>query len=407
MSAYGLLALSTALSAFTFHHIWLNDSTFQASVPKIVKACGTLIPLTSIKEANFLTALRELICVRLSFLRVLYADDQIGFGALLVFASIFVPFFLRLSYQAASPNTRSFFQGPILPTLAAILTSADALLIGSGVALFIPTLITLFYTIGSPTSSRSKPSALPNLPCPAQAVYGANLSAIFLALFLLGTLMWDDENTSAEFWWEEFVPEQVLHYTSVLKHINNLFSNVFPIVILPVLWLGYRSVQRIYNQEDAKKQLDYYLPAEIAYGFERTWAYYRQTGLLSFMAYIYGISQIYRGLIGSKKVPGPATQYILLVSLLLTLASLTIAVVDAQSNEDDELEEEAKKAIQRAPAGNPGVEDNAKILAILALVTGPSMALMLWYAHQEEIRGWKGRRAWRINSASKNEVAVR
>jgi hypothetical protein len=403
MASYGLLALSTAVSAFTYNQIWLNDSAFKVSIPKVVNSCGTLIPFTSLREADFLTALRELICVRLSFLRLLYSE-QAGFGALLVFASIFVPFFLRLSYQAASPNTRSFFQGPILPTLAALITSADALLIGSGVALFIPTLIALLYTFGA---SSSKASALPRLPCPAQAVYGANLSAAFLSAFLIGTLIYDEELTSTEFWWEEFVPAQVLQYTNILKHVEDLFSNVYPVVILPVLWLGYRSVQRIHNEEDAKKQLDYYLAAEVAYGFERTWAYYRQAGLLSFIAYIYGMSQIYRGVVGSKKIPGPAAQYILLVSLLITLASLTIAIVDAQSTPDDGLDEEAKVAIKRAPAGNPGVEDNVKVLAVLSLVTGPSMAFMLWYAHQEEIRGWKGRRAWRQNSASEGELAVK
>ncbi|PWN37914.1 uncharacterized protein FA14DRAFT_159733 [Meira miltonrushii] len=403
MASYGLLALSTAISAFTYSHIWLNDSAFKQSIPKVVKACGTLVPFTSLREADPVTALRELICVRLSFLRLLYAD-QAGFGALLVFASVFVPFFLRLSYQAASPNTRSLLQGPILPTLAVLITSADVLLIGSGVALFIPTLIALLYTLGA---SPSKASALPKLPCPAQAVYGANLTAAFLSAFFIGTLMYDEELTSTEFWWEQFVPEQVLQYTNILTHVNDLFSNVYPVVILPILWLGYHSVKRIHNEEDAKKQLDYYLAAEIAYGFERTWAYYRQAGLLSFLAYLYGVSQIYRGVVATKKIPGPATQYILLVSLLITLASLTIAIVDAQSAPDDGLDEEAKKAIERAPAGNPGVEDNIKVLAVLSLVTGPSMAFMLWYAHQEEIRGWKGRRAWRQNSASKGELAVK
>lgn len=403
MASYGLLALSTAVSAFTYNHIWLNDSTFKQSVPKVVKTCGTLVPFTSLKEADFITALRELICVRLSFLRVLYAEKA-GFGALLIFASVFVPFFLRLSYQAASPNTRSFLQGPILPTLAAIITSADILLIGSGVALFVPTLIALLYTLGA---SSSKASALPRLPCPAQAVYGANLTAAFLSAFFIGTLMYDEELTSTEFWWEQFVPEHVLQYTNILKHVNDLFSNVFPVVILPILWLGYQSVKRIHNEQDAKKQLDYYLAAEVAYGFERTWAYYRQAGLLSFLAYLYGASQIYRGVVATKKIPGPATQYILLVSLLIVLASLTIAIVDAQSAPDDGLDEEAKNAIKRAPAGNPGVEDNVKVLAILSLVVGPSMSFMLWYAHQEEIRGWKGRRAWRQNSASKGEIAAK
>lgn len=403
MASYSLLALSTAISAFTYNQIWLNDPAFKGSMPKVIKSCGTLIPFNSLREAKFLTALRELICVRLSFLRLLYAE-QAGFGALLVFASIFVPFFLRLSYQAASPNTRSFLQGPLLPTLAALITSADALLIGSGVGLFVPTLIALLYTIGAPSS---KASVLPRLPCPAQAVYGANISATFFAAFFIGTLMYDEELTSTEFWWEQLVPEQVLQYANILKHVNDLFSNVYPIVILPVLWLGYQSVKRINSEADAKKQLDYYLAAEVAYGFERTWSYYRQAGLLSFMAYLYGMSQIVRGLIGSKKIPGPATQYILLVSLLITLAALTIAIVDAQSGPDDGLDEEAKKAIERAPAGNPGLEDNVKYLTALSFFTGPSMAFMLWYAHQEEIRGWKGRRAWRQNSASKGEIAIK
>lgn len=126
---------------------------------------------------------------------------------------------------------------------------------------------------------------------------------------------------------------------------------------------------------------------------------YRQAGLLSAIAYAYGMSRIIKDVVFGKATLSPATQYILLVSLSLALVQLSIAFTDSQLATTDAVDEEAKKAIAKAPAGNPGVEDNPRALAILAIIAGPSLSAMLWAARGEEIRGWKGRRAWRLASA--------
>lgn len=318
--------------------------------------------------------------------------------ALLVYASVLMPLFVRLSYHAASPNTRSVLQGPLLPVLALILVSVDALVVGSGVALFIPTLIALSYTLGG-LSRKSATFTMPNLPCPARAIYGANITAVFMSFFLIATMMQDDVYVNQSYWWEGYVSAQI---TSVIKPAAAAMGNVVPLLVLPVLFLGYAGVQRPKTEAQATEHLEEYLAEEVAYGFERTWAYYRQSGLLSFMAYVWGISRLYRGVIADGKMPTAQAQYLLLVTLSLLITLVTIAIVEGQTTPKDELHDEALKAIQRAPAGNPGIEDYVGVLVVLGLVAGPGLSAMLWFAHDEEIKGWKGRRAWRLNTAKKS-----
>jgi hypothetical protein len=100
----------------------------------------------------------------------------------------------------------------------------------------------------------------------------------------------------------------------------------------------------------------------------------------------------------------PATRYLLLLSLSLTLVQGSIIWIDHQTTPTDPLDEEAKNAIAKAPAGNPGVDDNPRALFIMGLILGPSLPIMLWYARGEEIRGWKGRRAWRLATADKKAI---
>ena len=128
---------------------------------------------------------------------------------------------------------------------------------------------------------------------------------------------------------------------------------------------------------------------------------YRQAGLLSTFAYAYGMSRIARGVVADRVPLTSAATYLLLISLNLALVQLTILLADDQTTPKDAVDEEAKKAIAKAPAGNPGVDDNPIVLAMLAIVAGPSMSAMLWYARGEEVRGWKGRRAWRLATADR------
>lgn len=131
---------------------------------------------------------------------------------------------------------------------------------------------------------------------------------------------------------------------------------------------------------------------------------YRQTGLLSAVAHIFGMSMLVRCVVQDRTVPSPSTQYLLLVAASVMLAhGATIAADILTASEADSVDKEARDAIAKAPAGNPGLEDNFKALLILALVSGPSLPAMLWHAHGEEVRGWKGRRAWRMALASKSQ----
>lgn len=89
---------------------------------------------------------------------------------------------------------------------------------------------------------------------------------------------------------------------------------------------------------------------------------------------------------------------------MLSLVQLSILVTDASTTPKDAVDEEAKKAIAKAPAGNPGLDDNILSLSILAVFAGPSLAAMLWYARGDEFRGWKGRRAWRLATADQKTL---
>lgn len=126
--------------------------------------------------------------------------------------------------------------------------------------------------------------------------------------------------------------------------------------------------------------------------------------MLATFGYAYGMSRVIRVNVIKKATLPSASKYLLLVSLSLALAHLSIIVTDAINTPKDEVDEEARKAIAKAPAGNPGVDDNLVILAILAFLAGPSLPAMLWYGRGEELRGWKGRRAWRLANSEKKSI---
>lgn len=131
---------------------------------------------------------------------------------------------------------------------------------------------------------------------------------------------------------------------------------------------------------------------------------YRQAGLLSAIAYVYGLSRVVRVNIFAQEPLSSASIYLLLISLMLSLVQLSILVTDASTTAKDAVDEEARKAIAKAPAGNPGLDDSVLSLAILAIFAGPSLSAMLWYARGEEFRGWKGRRAWRLATADQKAI---
>lgn len=320
--------------------------------------------------------------------------------AILIYASVLLPFALRLSYNAASPNRTSRFQGPLLPIVAFALSSLDALLVGSGVGVALPPLLALSHVIGSFTSTHGQHISLPKLPCATTAVYGSNLATILVAIFVLITCAHDGSIATHEYWWEPYASPQI---RSLAKPALGVLSDVSPLVIIaPILAWGFKNVEHPTNTQESNRILHEYLAEDIAYGFERTWAYYRQTGLLSTMAYWFGLSMFYRSIFQDHTTPSQSAQYLVLVSLSVALSHIATVVADILAYQADDLDSEATAAIKRAPAGNPGIDDNPISLILLGLIAGPSLPLMLWLARGEEIRGWKGRRAWRTTVASKS-----
>ena len=126
--------------------------------------------------------------------------------------------------------------------------------------------------------------------------------------------------------------------------------------------------------------------------------------MLATIGYLYGVTRLVKvNALGGVPLSS-ASKYLLLVSLSLVLVQLSIIVTDATTTPKDNVDEEAHKAIAKAPAGNPGVDDNPRALATMALVAGPSLPIMLWYGRGEEVRGWKGRRAWRLATSEPKTI---
>jgi hypothetical protein len=190
--------------------------------------------------------------------------------AFLVYGSVLFPLIIRLSYKAASPNNQSAFQGLVLPSLALLLTSSSILLLGTGLGVFIPALISSLYVAGSFTS-KTRTNSVP-LPAATRAVYGANLSTILTCFFFIIQFMQGGEFSSNESkWWHDYTSNDV---RALLKLGSGIFADSFPFLVsIPLVALGLNDVQRPKDEKSATKYLkENYLASEVAYGFERTWA---------------------------------------------------------------------------------------------------------------------------------------
>ncbi|UZJ52744.1 hypothetical protein CBS101457_002064 [Exobasidium rhododendri] len=379
MSLAILPAAMLALSAATYKLAWYDkDGTF--SMRPLMDVClqnsaGWF--QKSKTSSSFYPQLNDVLCARIAFLDQLFSS-RAGCG--------------------------SSLQGLILPALVLLLTSSSILLLGSGLGVFIPPFVGALYVIGG---SITKKSTVPvSLPAATRAVYGANLSTILTCIFFIiqySTGGGVDSSSVGEEWWRSYISKEVV---SILKMGSGIFADTFPLLVsIPLVALGLNDVQRPKNEKSAIKYLkENYLAAEVAYGFERTWAYYRQAGLLASIAYAYGLSRIVRDVLTLENPFSPSTKYLLLITLNLALLQVTVPVTDAQTTSPDALDEEAAKAIARAPAGNPGVDDNPRVYAIMLLLVGPSLPCMLWAAKGEEVRGYKGRRAWRVATADEKLI---
>lgn len=241
-------------------------------------------------------SLDDTLCARLAFFKEV-TDSRAGFGvslmniaiytslhfwsdrltvfvqAFCVFAAIVVPYLLRVSYVASSPNYRpSPLPSIALPLLASMLTSISTLLLGRGLGLFIPSIVTILYTVTALTKSRSQ--GIPPLPAPAAAIYGANLvtfiSTILLALQLSASSPSEARARIHDSFLAPYIGKDV---ATQIPLVTSLLSDFFPIVVaLPLLVLGLRAVSRPKNEAEATATMKGYLAEEIAYCFERTWS---------------------------------------------------------------------------------------------------------------------------------------
>ena len=187
-----------------------------------------------------------------------------------MYGSVLFPLVLRLSYKAASPNSQRLLQGLILPALAILLASSTILLLGTGLGVFIPPMISLLYVAGA-SSSKTSTQRIP-LPAATRAVYGANLAVILTSLlFMLQFTQGGESSIPEPKWWHDYIHKDL---TPVFKLLGGIFGDFFPLVVsIPLLALGLRSVEKPSSEEGAIKYLkDNYLASEVAYGFERAWA---------------------------------------------------------------------------------------------------------------------------------------
>lgn len=128
---------------------------------------------------------------------------------------------------------------------------------------------------------------------------------------------------------------------------------------------------------------------------------YRQVGLFCAAAHMYGVVRMFRGFVYDKAPLTSSVTLLLLLATTIGASLLSIVAVDHLTARRDAIDEECSTAIARAPAGNPGVEDNFWVLFILGLICGPALPACLRFAVEEERNGWKGRRAWRMAVAKK------
>jgi len=299
--------------------------------------------------------------------------------------SALLPTMVHLTYTSMSPNTRSSL-GVMLPIFVALASQ----FVGYGPALLFVGLPPYLQALYAQASSEK---VMPTLPTPAPGIYACNLALIgSFATWLL----------------QQFFDVQSRQWTWA-----NLAFQAYPLAILaPLLLLGAREVPTPSSEGDARLELASYGAAEVSYCFERTWAYKRQSALVSTFVYWYGINRLYRGWTADGARLTDASHLTLwsfagtVVFLLLarlaeqTSTRSTAPVQPTTGKVRSEVERECDAALARAPAGSPTLETNALVQSLAALLLGPGAAMGLWWAHGEERAGWMARRSWRETAAT-------
>jgi len=358
----------------------------KGSLRTLVSSCRLPVRqalVTDVTQGQF-KLLDDFFCIALPFWRELQGD-RVGLGASCLLLSALLPTMVHLTYTSMSPNTRSSL-GVMLPIFVALASQ----FVGYGPALLFVGLPPYLQALYAQASSEK---VMPTLPTPAPGIYACNLALIgSFATWLL----------------QQFFDVQSRQWTWA-----NLAFQAYPLAILaPLLLLGAREVPTPSSEGDARLELASYGAAEVSYCFERTWAYKRQSALVSTFVYWYGINRLYRGWTADGARLTDASHLTLwsfagtVVFLLLarlaeqTSTRSTAPVQPTTGKVRSEVERECDAALARAPAGSPTLETNALVQSLAALLLGPGAAMGLWWAHGEERAGWMARRSWRETAAT-------
>lgn len=299
--------------------------------------------------------------------------------------SAFLPILLHVAYVSVSPNNASKLRGVVLPLTMAL----GGQIFGYGT--WAATFGLVIYVLGLYQEATTQ-RTLPLLPTPAPGIYAANLAVVFSFALWLSQLA--------------FTPGTQM---AAWAHAAFEAWGVLPFGLL--MLLGAREVTRPKDEAAARAELASYTAAEVSYSFERTWAYHRQSALISAFLYWFGMSRVVRGIFfdSGKLTDSSALALVNFIGLAifalvvraaeeLTIRS-TAPVHPITGAPRSDLERECDAAIAKAPAGSPSVETGKLEGLLVGLVAGPGAALGLWWAHGEERAGWTTRRAWRETAA--------
>ncbi|CAO1615748.1 unnamed protein product [Sympodiomycopsis kandeliae] len=321
-----------------------------------------------------------------------FTSNRMNLGSAALVLSVLIPIILRQGYQASSPNNRSSLLGPI----SVVLLLSLGHFIGHGFAF--ASVGTLILTMGYyQTLPDSKKQPIPLVPTAAGSVYWVNLALVFFTL--------------------SAVVQGFFTAESKYGHAANLIVLGFPLYLPVLLTLATGGVKAPASTAQARRELLKYSAEQVSYAFERTWSYYRKAALVSMGFYWFGLHRFITSIVYQRSYPPQLTahtDYLIANFLLLTIYAFAVLILERLTirpinktihpvNEDpiSNLYLDCQKAIQLAPAGNPGLEKptNPFFLVLIAVLLGPGLMISLWWSSGEEENGWLARRAWRETSA--------
>ncbi|PWN22744.1 hypothetical protein BCV69DRAFT_96227 [Microstroma glucosiphilum] len=314
------------------------------------------------------------LCVLLPFFKQLIADRASIAGGALIFSTL-LPILMRQCYLASSPNTRSFFLGP----LAVVLVHLIGRMTGIGFALASVGL--LFQALGSYQQMQRSSESLPVVPTPAGSVYWSNLllSIITVLLFSVSTL----ESSGAKW---------TLASVALLA---------YPAFLSLALLLATAGVKTTKDERQGRTALLEYSAEQVSYAFERKWSYYRKAALGSMAAYWFGLVRLgwawQEGTLRFSGLPlflfadyiGTVVYIILAIRIERLTIRSSAPTHPLTGQPRSRLSLDCQKAITLAPAGNPQLERGTWQPLVAGILCGPGMAAALGWREAAAVQGAK------------------